>query len=79
MEIEFANVPVTIASEVTKFASHRLRMQFDYLTRLQGCKTLADVLDVHADYLQTMAPDYAEESGRRTEHLAKAADFKKVA
>lgn len=51
------DVPLTVASEALRFASHRMEAQADLYGELAKCGTLSEVIDAQSSYMQEAAGD----------------------
>jgi hypothetical protein len=60
----YFDLPLTMVSEVMRFAGQRLQAQGEFLANLKTCHTVPDLMEVQSDFMRTAVDDYGVETSR---------------
>lgn len=64
--------PLRMTAESLRFAGRRFAAQADLVGRLASCGTVADALDLQADFVEAAIGDYSVESAKIAEEVERA-------
>jgi hypothetical protein len=65
----FFDIPMAIASESMRFCGRRLQAQADYLTNLNHCRSVPEMIEAHSHFIRNTVDVYGHETGKIMEDV----------
>jgi hypothetical protein len=65
----FFDLPLAVLSQAMRFTAHRLEAQVDFLTTVNKCKTMPEIVEAQSQFIQKATGDLSVETGRFLEEV----------